>query len=118
VGNWLMTIADLPDAAAASEGKVLVGLARGPIGSATRGVLDLHGESSPVPMAADMDRFVVVGEHSDGEYAAMIPAAQTQPMTTLDVTRTWSRLAFEDSLTDWERLPDGTVARVRNALAV
>ena len=118
VANWLMTIAGLSDAAAATEGELLVGIARGPNGSANQGVLDLHGESTPVPMAADMDRFVVVGEHSDGEYGAMIPAAQTQPMTTLDVTRTWSRLAFEDSLTDWVRLADGTVMRVRNALAV
>jgi alkylation response protein AidB-like acyl-CoA dehydrogenase len=118
VGNWLMTIADMPDAAAAAEGELLVGLARGPIGTATRGVLELHGESSPVPMAADMDRFVVVGEHSDSEYAAMMPAVPTQPMTTLDVTRTWTRLIFENSLTDWVRLPDGTAMRVRNALAV
>jgi len=118
VANWLMTIAGLSDAAAASEGELLVGLARGPIGTVTRGVLDLHGESSPVPMAADMNRFVVVGEHSDGEYATTVHQAHTQPMTTLDVTRTWRRLTFEDSLTDWVRLPEGTVTRVRNALAV
>jgi alkylation response protein AidB-like acyl-CoA dehydrogenase len=118
VGTWLMTIADLPDADAATEGDLLVGLARGPIGTVTRGVLDLHGESSPVPMATDMNRFVIIGEHSDGEYAAMIHAAQTQAMTTLDVTRTWARLIFEDSLTEWVRLPAGTGTRVRNALAV
>ncbi|MGH3556348.1 MAG: acyl-CoA dehydrogenase family protein [Mycobacterium sp.] len=118
IGTWLLSIADLPQAAAASEGELLVGLAHGLIVSPRPGSWHLQGQSKPIPMASDMDRFVVVCEDADGEYAAMVDAVVVQPMATLDITRTWSRLSLDESSAEWVRLPAGTVSLVRDAVAV
>jgi alkylation response protein AidB-like acyl-CoA dehydrogenase len=39
-------------------------------------------------------------------------------MTTLDLTRSWSRLGLDQSVDDWTPLPAGTLRLMRDALAV
>jgi alkylation response protein AidB-like acyl-CoA dehydrogenase len=80
--------------------------------------LRLNGSSSPVPMAADMDAVAAVGNVGDREYLAVLAAPALSTMTTLDLTRTWARLDLNVTVDDWTELPAGTVALVRDSLAV
>jgi alkylation response protein AidB-like acyl-CoA dehydrogenase len=88
----------------------LVGLAFG---------ADAHaGHSSPVPMANDLDAIAVVGSADDGEYLAILDAPATSALTTLDLTRSWARVELDGAVDERIELPPGTVAAVRDALAV
>lgn len=118
VGTWLVGQADLPEAAPAAAGELLVGVARGPRATRVDGELRLRGESSPVPMASDVDCVAIVGEHDAGEYVALARDAHLRTLSTLDVTRSWSRLILDDVVVPDVRPASGTFARVRDALAV
>jgi alkylation response protein AidB-like acyl-CoA dehydrogenase len=118
LGVWLLSIAGLDEAAPAGEGNVLVGLVRAPLGSTASDGLTLRGHSGPISMAADMDRFVFISEAINGDYLQSLGAVQLEPMTTLDLTRTWGRLAFDESPAKPVRLPVGTVSYLRDALAL
>jgi alkylation response protein AidB-like acyl-CoA dehydrogenase len=118
VSAWLLSLAGLPDAAPAAEGKVLAGVAQGPAAVLDGDRLRLCGQTSPVPMAADMSCFAVAGEHPDGEYVAVIRDAGFIEMKTLDLSRSWARLNLDVSLDQWVDLPAGTLGYLRDALAV
>jgi alkylation response protein AidB-like acyl-CoA dehydrogenase len=117
IGAWLLSRAGVPEAGPAAEGDLLVGLARGPV-PAAHGALQLTGTSRPLPMAADMACFAVVGEGGDRDYLAVIREPTVVSMSTLDLTRSWARLALDGALDDWTELPAGTASHVRDALAV
>lgn len=102
IAAWLVDLAGV--AAAPDE---ILGVARG-----------WSGPSSPVPMAADLAGVLVVGARDGEEYAALVDAARLIPMVTLDVTRSWARLALDLTSVARTALPSGTVAQVRDALAV
>jgi alkylation response protein AidB-like acyl-CoA dehydrogenase len=80
--------------------------------------LRLTGAGSPVPMAADMDSIAVTGVVDDREYLVMLTPPTTTAMATLDLTRSWARLHLDATIADWTELPQGTVALLRDALAV
>jgi alkylation response protein AidB-like acyl-CoA dehydrogenase len=112
IGCWLLERAGVPEAGAAAEGELLVGLAR-PVERAT----------CPVPMAADMDGFAVARRTDDGEFVALVRDPKLLAMTTLDLSRSWARLdldglALDWLALDWLALPDGTLRHLRDALAV
>jgi alkylation response protein AidB-like acyl-CoA dehydrogenase len=115
---WLLEREEVAQAAAIAEGDVLLGLARGPQAAADDGALRLAGRTRPVPMAADMAGFAVIGEMGDGEYLAVVSDATLVGMSTLDLTRSWARLSLDTSVDTWVRVPTGTGAYVRDALAV
>jgi alkylation response protein AidB-like acyl-CoA dehydrogenase len=107
IAAWLLERTCMPEAGAAAEGEVLVGLARA------------NGQvSSPAPMGADMDGFVIVRRTDDGEFVALVRHPKLLTMTTLDLTRSWARLDLDESVLDWSELPTGTLQHVRDALAV
>jgi alkylation response protein AidB-like acyl-CoA dehydrogenase len=118
IGSWLLDRVEMPQAAAAAEGEMLVGVARGPAATVDGDALRLTGSTSPVPMAADMASFAVVGSTDDGEYLALVRDPTLIPMTTLDLSRSWARLSLDESVLDWARMPAGTLQQVRDALAV
>jgi alkylation response protein AidB-like acyl-CoA dehydrogenase len=118
VGTWLLHRAGLPDAEAAASGQLLVGVARGPRLTSDGGRLRLCCESSPVPMAKHMDGFVVVGESDRGPYVALVRGADLRTMSTLDITRTWSRVRLDDVVASFVTAPADSYAQVRDALAV
>jgi alkylation response protein AidB-like acyl-CoA dehydrogenase len=118
IGVWLLERAGIAEAAAAAEGELLVGLAQGPAGTVEDGALRLTGSTTPIPMAADMSCFAMVGRTDDREYLAVVRNPTLTPMTTLDLTRSWARVHLDDSVTGWARLPAGTLRYVRDALAV
>ena len=107
IGCWLLERAGLSDAVAAAEGARLIGLAR---------AIELR--TSPLPMAVDMDGFVVVRRTGDGEFVAVVRDPTLAGMTTLDLTRSWSRLHVDEVTLDWVAVPAGTAQYVRDALAV
>jgi alkylation response protein AidB-like acyl-CoA dehydrogenase len=113
IAAWLLGFASssgqAPEAGPAAEGDALVGVARLPVGPSA--------PTTPVPMAADMSAVAVVGDSADGEYLAVVHNASLVDMKTLDLTRSWARLDL-DPETEKIPLPTGTVARVRDALAV
>jgi alkylation response protein AidB-like acyl-CoA dehydrogenase len=76
------------------------------------------GLSSPVPMAADLAAIAVVGLADGEEYLVVLDAPATSPMTTLDLTRSWARVAVDATVDERTKLPAGTVAALRDALAV
>lgn len=119
IATWLVTKAELPEAAALAEGELLVGLTRGPAadGDVEDG-LRLSGSTTPAPMAADMTDFAVFGRTDDGEYLAFVRDPALVAMSTLDLSRSWGRLELDTMFDDWTRLPAGIVAEVRDALAV
>jgi alkylation response protein AidB-like acyl-CoA dehydrogenase len=80
--------------------------------------LRLTGAGSPVPMAADMDSIAVTGVVDDREYLVMLTPPTVTAMATLDLTRSWARLHLDATIADWTELPQGTVALLRDALAV
>jgi alkylation response protein AidB-like acyl-CoA dehydrogenase len=111
IATWLL------DSAGLSRGE-LVGLARCDNATADGGSLRCRGASSPVPMAADLETIAVVGVVDDKEFAAVLTAPTLSPMATLDLTRSWARVTFAETITEWQELPTGTVALMRDALGV
>jgi alkylation response protein AidB-like acyl-CoA dehydrogenase len=107
IGCWLLERAGVPEAGAAAEGELLVGLARA-----------VEQATSPVPMAADMDGFAVVRRTDDGEFVALVRDPKLLAMTTLDLSRSWARLDLDGLALDWVALPGGTLRHLRDALAV
>jgi alkylation response protein AidB-like acyl-CoA dehydrogenase len=82
------------------------------------GTLQLNGSSSPVPMAADMESVAVTGIVDHREYLIVLTRPATTAMATLDLTRSWARLRVDVTTDEWTELPPGTVALLRDALAV
>jgi len=113
IAAWLLDHVDWP-----SEGGELTGVALGPNASFDGDALQLIGSSSPVPMAADMDSVAVTGVVDHREYLIVLTAPTTTAMATLDLTRSWARLRLEVTTDEWTELPPGTVALLRDALAV
>jgi alkylation response protein AidB-like acyl-CoA dehydrogenase len=107
IGCWLLERAGVPEAGAAAEGELLVGLARA-----------VEQATSPVPMAADMDGFAVARRTDDGEFVALVRDPKLLAMTTLDLSRSWARLDLDGLALDWLALPGGTLRHLRDALAV
>jgi alkylation response protein AidB-like acyl-CoA dehydrogenase len=107
IGCWLLDRAGLPEVTAAAQGQQLIGLAR-----------KVEQVTCPIPMAADVDGFAVVGRIDDGEYLALLRNPTLTPMTTLDLSRSWARVDLDGSVPDWAALPAGTLQHVRDALAV
>jgi alkylation response protein AidB-like acyl-CoA dehydrogenase len=96
----------------------LTGLAVGPDASLDGDALRLTGVTRPVPMAVDMDAIAVVGQVGDGEYLVVLNVPTLLGMSTLDLSRSWARLDLDATIADWTQLPTGTMALVRDALAV
>jgi alkylation response protein AidB-like acyl-CoA dehydrogenase len=96
----------------------LVGLALGPESHADDGAFRLTELSSPVPMAADLDAVAVVGRVDEREYLTVLTAPTLSTMSTLDLTRSWARLDLDLTVDEWTELPAGTLASLRDALAV
>src|SRR5271163_1042253 len=113
IAAWLLDHVDWP-----SEGGELTGVALGPNASFDGEALQLIGSSSPVPMAADMGSVAVTGVVDHREYLIVLTAPTTTAMATLDLTRSWARLRLEVTTDEWTELPPGTVALLRDALAV
>jgi alkylation response protein AidB-like acyl-CoA dehydrogenase len=110
IAVWLLEVSGAPQAPAAAEGEALFGLTRAPATPT--------GLSSPVPMAADLTGILVVGETDDGDYLSVVTDPRLEPMSTLDLSRSWARVAFDPSQTGRLPLPSGTTGFVRDALAV
>ncbi|OBK66269.1 acyl-CoA dehydrogenase [Mycobacterium colombiense] len=111
LATWVLGYGGLAEAASIGQGTLLVGLVRGPV--ATDG-----GATSPVPMAADMDAVAVARAATSGEFIAVIRSPRLLNMKTLDLTRTWARVDLHTQTGQPTRLPAGTIAYVRDALAV
>jgi alkylation response protein AidB-like acyl-CoA dehydrogenase len=118
VTAWLLDSVGMPLAEAAVTGDVLVGLAFGPAAAADGEGFRLTGHSRPVPMAPDMDAVAVAGLVGDREYMTVLTGAQQSPMVTMDLTRTWARVNVDTTIAEWTELPPGTLATLRDALAV
>ncbi|BBY93311.1 acyl-CoA dehydrogenase [Mycobacterium gallinarum] len=104
IGCWLIERAGLEAVAAVAEGRLLVGLGR--------------QSGSPIPMATDMDAFIVTRQSADEEFVALVRNPSLTVMTTLDLTRSWCRVTDADSDAVWVPVPTGTLALMRDALAV
>jgi alkylation response protein AidB-like acyl-CoA dehydrogenase len=104
VATWLLDSVGMPTADGA-----LVAVAFGQ---------DANGASSPVPMAADMDAIAVVRHDGDDEHVTVLTAPTLTNMTTLDLTRSWARLDVDQTIEGGTPLPHGTLALLRDALAV
>ncbi len=76
------------------------------------------GLSGPVPMADDLDAVAVVGRVDGGEQVRILRGATPVPMTTLDLTRSWARFRLDGADDASTEVPGGTLALVRDALAV
>jgi alkylation response protein AidB-like acyl-CoA dehydrogenase len=113
IAAWLLDHVDSP-----SEGGELTGFALGPRATLNGDVLHLSGVTRPVPMAADMDSIAVAGQVDDSEYLVILNAPTLLGMSTLDLSRSWARLDLDATIADWTQLPAGTLALVRDALAV
>jgi alkylation response protein AidB-like acyl-CoA dehydrogenase len=113
IAAWLLDHVDSP-----AEAGELTGLALGPDASLDGDGLRLAGVTRPVPMAADMDSIAVAGRVDDGEYLVVLLAPTLSGMSTLDLSRSWARLDLDATIADWTRLPAGTLALLRDALAV
>jgi alkylation response protein AidB-like acyl-CoA dehydrogenase len=113
IAAWLLDHVDSP----AEDGE-LTGLVLGPDARLDGEVLRLAGVTRPVPMAADMDSIALAGQVDDGEYLVVLNAPTLSGMSTLDLSRSWARLDLDATTADWTRLPAGTLALLRDALAV
>jgi alkylation response protein AidB-like acyl-CoA dehydrogenase len=113
IAAWLLDHVDSP-----ADDDKLTGLALGPDAGLDGDVLRLTGVTRPVPMAADMDAIAVTGPVGDGEYLAVLEAPKLSRMSTLDLSRSWARLNLDATIADWTQLPVGTLALLRDALAV
>jgi alkylation response protein AidB-like acyl-CoA dehydrogenase len=118
VAAWVLDTVGMPHAQAAAAGEALVGLTFGPTVDSRGGALRLTGVSSPVPMAADMDAIAVAGLVGEREYLTVLTAPAQSAMTTFDLTRSWARLDLDVTIDEWTELPPGTLALLRDALAV
>jgi len=74
--------------------------------------------SSPVPMAADMATVAVARHIGEKEYLSVLSAPTLVAMSTFDLTRSWARVNLDAGLDEGAELPTGTLAAVRDALAV
>ncbi|BBZ48017.1 acyl-CoA dehydrogenase family protein [Mycobacterium parmense] len=110
---WLLDHVDSP----AGDGE-LTGLTFGPDALLDGDTLRLSGVTRPVPMAADMESIAVAGHVDDGDYLAVLNAPTLSGMSTLDLSRSWARLDLDATIADWTQLPAGTLALLRDALAV
>ncbi|MET0456301.1 MAG: acyl-CoA dehydrogenase family protein, partial [Mycobacterium sp.] len=110
ITNWLLERAGMPEYSSAAEGDLVLGLARTSKWSPTK--------TSPVPMAADLAAIVVVDESAGTDRATVVRTPQLSALSTLDLTRTWARVDLDRTSIEWTDLPGGTVAYVRDALAV
>ncbi|WP_238963376.1 acyl-CoA dehydrogenase family protein [Mycobacterium paraintracellulare] len=113
IAAWLLDHVDSP----AGDGE-LTGLMLCPDALLDGDALRLSGVTRPVPMAADMDSIAVAGHVDDGEYLAVLNAPTLSGMSTLDLSRSWARLDLDATIADWTQLPAGTLALLRDALAV
>jgi alkylation response protein AidB-like acyl-CoA dehydrogenase len=113
IAGWLLDSIGMP----LTEG-ALTGLAFGPNAGAEGAVLRCSGVSSPVPMAADMQSVAVASRVDEKEYLTILTAPALSAMTTLDLTRSWARLHLDATIDEWTELPAGTLAGLRDALAV
>src|SRR6202042_857841 len=113
VAAWLLDHVDSP-----AEGGKLTGLALGPDTTLDGDALRLTGVTRPVPMAADMDSIAVAGQVGGDEYLAVLNAPTLSGMSTLDLSRSWARLDLDATIADWTQLHSGTLALLRDALAV
>jgi alkylation response protein AidB-like acyl-CoA dehydrogenase len=113
IAAWLLDNVGITHTAGA-----LVGHAFGENAHINGGTLQLNGSSSPVPMAADMESIAVTGIVDDREYLIVLTPPATTAMATLDLTRSWARLRLDVATDEWTELPPGTVALLRDALAV
>ncbi|KBZ61158.1 acyl-CoA dehydrogenase family protein [Mycobacterium marseillense] len=113
IAAWLLDHVDSP----AKSGE-LTGVALGPDASLDGDALRLTGVTRPVPMAADMDSIAVAGQVGDGEYVTVLHAPTLSVMSTLDLSRSWARLDLDATIAEWKPLPPGTLALLRDALAV
>jgi len=113
IAAWLLDHVDSP----AEDGE-LTGLALGPDASLDGDALRLSGVTRPVPMTADMDAIAVAGQADDGEYLVVLNAPTLSGISTLDLSRSWARVVLDATVADWTQLPAGTLALLRDALAV
>jgi alkylation response protein AidB-like acyl-CoA dehydrogenase len=113
IAAWLLDHVDSP----AEDGQ-LTGLGLGPDARLDGEALWLAGVTRPVPMAADVDSIAVAGRVDDGEYLVVLNAPTLSGMSTLDLSRSWARLDLDATIADWTQLPPGTLALLRDALAV
>jgi alkylation response protein AidB-like acyl-CoA dehydrogenase len=113
IAAWLLDHVD----SSAEDGE-LTGLALGPVAGLDGDALRLAGVTRPVPMAADMDSIAVAGQVDDGEYLVVLNAPRLSGMSTLDLSRSWARLDLDATIAEWTQLPAGTLALLRDALAV
>jgi alkylation response protein AidB-like acyl-CoA dehydrogenase len=113
IAAWLLDSIDSP-----TEDRELTGVALGPKATVDGDALRLTGVTCPVPMAADMDSIAVAGQADDHEYLVVLKAPTPSGMSTLDLTRSWARLNLDATIADWAQLPLGTLALLRDALAV
>jgi alkylation response protein AidB-like acyl-CoA dehydrogenase len=113
IAAWLLDHVD----SSAEDGE-LTGLALGPVARLDGDALRLAGITRPVPMAADMDSIAVAGQVDDGEYLVVLNAPRLSRMSTLDLSRSWARLDLDATIAQWTQLPAGTLALLRDALAV
>jgi alkylation response protein AidB-like acyl-CoA dehydrogenase len=113
IAAWLLDHADSP----AEDGE-LTGLALGPDARLDGDALRLIGVTRPVPMAADIDSIAVAGQVDDGEYLVVLDTPTLSGMSTFDLSRSWARLDLDATIADWMPLPAGTLALLRDALAV
>jgi len=118
VAAWLLDSVTMPHAEAAAAGDALVGLTFGPNVPVDGGALRLTGASSPVPMAADMAAMAVAGLVGEREYLTVLTAPTQSAMTTFDLSRSWARLDLDATIDEWTELTPGTLAMLRDALAV
>jgi alkylation response protein AidB-like acyl-CoA dehydrogenase len=113
LATWLLDRVGIP-----RTESTLVGLALCENARVNDETLQLAGSSSPVPMAADMASVAVTGLVDHREYLAVLTPPTTTALATLDLTRSWARLRLDVTTDDWTELPQGTVALLRDALAV
>lgn len=121
----LLTETGLPQANQAAEGQLLTSITWGASGVETDGgSVHLSGRFRPLPMAVDMAAIVVVGElHRNGtvdEYAAVLENPPLTSQQTMDLTRSWASVKIDVDVPagQWVVVPPGTLARIRDALAV
>ena len=113
IAAWLLDHVGSP-----AEDRELTGLALGPGATLDGDALRLTGVTRPVPMAADMASIAVAGQVGDVEYLVVLDAPTLSGMSTLDLSRSWARLDLNATIADWTQLPSGTMALLRDALAV
>ncbi|MEB3070691.1 acyl-CoA dehydrogenase [[Mycobacterium] vasticus] len=110
MAGWVLGQVRAASAEAAVSGKSLFGIARRDA--------RMPGQSTPVPMAADLAGVVIVDSSEAGEHALLLENPDLVDMSTLDLTRTWGRARIDESAAYRRPLPIGTVAFVRDALVV